>query len=67
MPTTKPFGILDGKKIDLEKEVWELPEEDRVRVVVQEVQPDGTIQESRPFRFIGTQGAPLDDKTMIIG
>lgn len=67
MPETElPFGILDGKKITLDERVMELPEEDRARIVVQQVDSvTGETREIRPFRFIGGQGRILDDKTFM--
>jgi hypothetical protein len=64
--TKLPFGILDGKKVALDETVWQLPERDRARIIVQEVdQETGETREIRPFRFIGGRGRILDDRTFM--
>jgi hypothetical protein len=60
------FGILDGKRVPLDESIWDLPEKDRVRIVVMEVDEEGNAYETRPFRFVVTRGRSLDEETFLI-
>lgn len=62
----EPFGILDGQKVKLDESVWDLPEEDRARIIVQRVDDDGNTYEVRPFRFIGGNAVALDERTVLV-
>jgi hypothetical protein len=54
------------KEVELDESVWDLPEEDRVRITVQEYDVETRkFRTVRPFRFCGGQGRILDDKTFM--